>query len=79
MFSILKCLIFQGCQVIDVSRTYLGFPYTIDFCNLTQVRNDSGYKRNIRRINQAPYPLVKIQSDEVIQFNGLFLCHMSYK
>ncbi|VVC38283.1 Zinc finger, RING-type,Zinc finger, RING/FYVE/PHD-type,WWE domain, subgroup,WWE domain [Cinara cedri] len=58
-----------GCQVIDVSRTYLGFPYTINFCNLTQVRNDSGYKRNIRRVNQAPYPLVKIQSDEVIQFN----------
>ncbi|XP_050535713.1 protein deltex [Daktulosphaira vitifoliae] len=59
----------MGCQIIDVSKTYLGFPYTIDFCNMTQVRNDSGHKKNIRRVNQAPYPLVKIQSDEVIQFN----------
>ncbi|XP_050435921.1 protein deltex [Adelges cooleyi] len=59
----------MGCQIIDVSKTYLGFPYTINFCNLTQVRNDSGHKKNIRRVNQAPYPLVKIQSDDVIQFN----------
>lgn len=55
----------QGNQTIDVSKTYLSFPYIINFCNLTQVRNTTGYVRNIRRIQQAPYPLVKIQPDEV--------------
>lgn len=55
----------KGDQTIDVSKTYLGFPYIINFCNLTQVRNNTGFVRNIRRVQQAPYPLVKVTQDEV--------------
>lgn len=55
----------QGDKTIDVSKTYLGFPYIINFCNLTQVRCCTGYVRPIRRIQQAPYPLVKVALEEL--------------
>lgn len=48
-----------------MSKTYLGFPYIINFCNLTQVRCCTGYVRPIRRIQQAPYPLVKVALEEL--------------
>lgn len=48
-----------------MSKTYLGFPYIINFCNLTQVRCCTGYVRSIRRIQQAPYPLVKVALEEL--------------
>lgn len=54
----------KGDQTIDVSKTYLGVPYIINFCNLTQVRNNTGFVRNIRRVQQAPYPWVKITNDD---------------
>ncbi|KAF6203654.1 hypothetical protein GE061_001986 [Apolygus lucorum] len=54
----------KGDQTIDVSKTYLGLPYIINFCNLTQVRNNTGFVRNIRRVQQAPYPLIKLNPDE---------------
>ncbi|KAJ8681393.1 hypothetical protein QAD02_017180 [Eretmocerus hayati] len=64
-----QCLIEEawarGDKTIDVSKTYLGFPYIINFCNLTQVRCCTGYVRPIRRIQQAPYPLVKITLEEL--------------
>ncbi|OXU25506.1 hypothetical protein TSAR_000316 [Trichomalopsis sarcophagae] len=64
-----QCLIEEawarGDKTIDVSKTYLGFPYIINFCNLTQVRCCTGYVRPIRRIQQAPYPLVKVTLDEL--------------
>ena len=31
-------------------------PYIINFCNMTQVRKDTGFVRSIRRIQQATYP-----------------------
>ena len=37
-------------------------PYIIDFCSLTQIRKPSGPIRSIRRIQEAPYPLTKLQS-----------------
>jgi len=55
----------QGNQTTDVSKTYPAFPYIINFCNLTQVRNNTGYVRNIRRVQQAPYPLIKVQPEEL--------------
>ncbi|XP_073982103.1 deltex E3 ubiquitin ligase [Rhodnius prolixus] len=55
----------KGDQTIDISKTYLGFPYIINFCNLTQVRNNTGFVRNIRRVQQAPYPLVKMTPEEI--------------
>lgn len=48
-----------------MSKTFLNFPYIINFCNLTQVRTTTGFVRSIRRVHQAPYPLVKVQPDEI--------------
>lgn len=62
----------KGEQTIDISKTYLGFPYIINFCNLTQVRANTGYVRNIRRIQQAPYPLVKLTEEEKAAFLGKY-------
>lgn len=62
----------KGEQTIDISKTYLGFPYIINFCNLTQIRANTGYVRNIRRIQQAPYPLVKLSPEEMSAFKGIF-------
>ncbi|XP_069670594.1 protein deltex [Periplaneta americana] len=65
----IQCLIEEawarGDQTIDVSKTYPAFPYIINFCNLTQVRNNTGYVRSIRRVQQAPYPLIKVQPEEL--------------
>ncbi|XP_066997951.2 protein deltex [Anabrus simplex] len=70
----IQCLIEEawarGDQTTDVSKIYVAFPYIINFCNLTQVRNNTGYVRNIRRVQQAPYPLVKVQSDELSSVTG---------
>lgn len=52
----------QGEQTLDLGKSNLGLPYTINFCNLTQVRHPNGPIRNVRRVQQAPYPLVKITS-----------------
>lgn len=69
-----QCLIEEswamGNKTIDVSKTYLGFPYIINFCNLTQVRCCSGYVRPIRRVQQAPYPLVKVTLEELQYATG---------
>lgn len=48
----------KGSQKIDLS--YINLPYTINFYDLTQVRHPNGPIRNIRRTQQAPYPLTKI-------------------
>ncbi|XP_012522556.2 protein deltex [Monomorium pharaonis] len=69
-----QCLIEEawarGDKTIDISKTYLGFPYIINFCNLTQVRCCTGYVRPIRRIQQAPYPLVKVALEELQVTSG---------
>jgi len=62
---VLTKILLQGDKTIDVSKTYLGFPYIINFCNLTQVRCCTGYVRPIRRIQQAPYPLMKVALEEL--------------
>ncbi|KAG8282560.1 protein deltex-like [Homalodisca vitripennis] len=69
--SLIEAAWAKGDQTIDVSKTYLGFPYIINFCNLTQVRNNTGFVRNIRRVQQAPYPLVKVPPEEITAFAGL--------
>ncbi|KAL0272058.1 UNVERIFIED_CONTAM: hypothetical protein PYX00_005177 [Menopon gallinae] len=67
----------KGEQTIDISKTYLGFPYIINFCNLTQIRANTGYVRNIRRIQQAPYPLVKLSPEEMSTFKVNFQMNTS--
>lgn len=49
-----------GEQALDLSKTHLALPFTINFGNLTQTRHPSGPIRTIRRVQQAPYPLVKL-------------------
>ncbi|KAK6637880.1 hypothetical protein RUM44_008302 [Polyplax serrata] len=58
----------KGEETIDISKTYLGFPYVINFLNLTQLRANTGYVRNVRRVQQAPYPLVKLSQEEMSMF-----------
>lgn len=48
-----------------MTKSYLGFPYIINFCNLTQTRVNTGFIRNIRRVQQAPYPLIKVRLEEL--------------
>lgn len=55
----------KGDQIIDMAKTYLGFPYIINFCNLTQTRINTGFIRSIRRVQQAPYPLIKVPLEEL--------------
>ena len=47
--------ILQGLQTLDLSKT-CSVPYIINYCNLTQVRKDTGFVRSIRRVQQATYP-----------------------
>ncbi|EFX69003.1 hypothetical protein DAPPUDRAFT_301187 [Daphnia pulex] len=45
----------SGLQTLDLSKTCC-VPYIINYCNLTQVRKDTGFVRSIRRVQQATYP-----------------------
>lgn len=54
-----------------MSKTVLGFPYIINFSNLTQRWLTNGYVRSVRRVKQAPYPLVKIRLDELTNVTGI--------
>ncbi|XP_055845805.1 protein deltex isoform X2 [Episyrphus balteatus] len=60
----------KGEQTLDLCNTNIGLPYTINFCNLTQVRQPSGPVRSIRRTQQAPYPLVKLTPQQAQQWNS---------
>lgn len=62
---------FKGDQIIDMSKTYIGFPYIINFSNLTQKRINTGFVRCIRRIQQAPYPLTKVRLEELTVVTGI--------
>lgn len=53
-----------------MSKTHLGFPYIINFSNLTQKWLRNGYIRNVRRVKQAPYPLVKVRLEELAPVTG---------
>ncbi|KAL1494531.1 hypothetical protein ABEB36_010115 [Hypothenemus hampei] len=70
----IQCLIEEawakGDQTIDMSKTSLGFPYVINFSNLTQMWLANGYIRSVRRIKQAPYPLVKVRLEELAPVTG---------
>lgn len=66
-------MFFQGDQMLDMSKTHLGFPYLINFSNLTQRWLTNGYVRNVRRIKQAPYPLVKVKLEELAPITGKYM------
>jgi hypothetical protein len=50
---------------LDISLYFPGCPYIMNFCNLTQVRKNSGAVRPIRRLPQAAYPMVKLTQAEI--------------
>jgi len=60
----------SGEKTLDISHDFPGFPYIINFCNLTQVRTTSGFVRPIRRVNQAAYGRVKLTQAEVVAMIG---------
>ncbi|RZC40797.1 deltex [Asbolus verrucosus] len=70
----IQCLIEEawanGDQNIDMSKTHLGFPYLINFNNLTQRWLTNGHVRSVRRVKQAPYPLVKVKLEELTSVTG---------
>ncbi|XP_044253813.1 protein deltex [Tribolium madens] len=70
----IQCLIEEawanGDQNIDMSKTHLGFPYLINFSNLTQRWLTNGHVRSVRRVKQAPYPLVKVKLEELTSVTG---------
>lgn len=53
-----------------MSKTHLGFPYIINFSNLTQKWLTNGFVRSVRRVKQAPYPLVKVKLEEMTSVTG---------
>ena len=55
----------SGEQTIDIGKHFPGFPYIMNFCNLTQVRSNNGVVRPIRRIPQAAYPMIKLTQAEI--------------
>ena len=55
----------RGDQTIDISKHFPGCPYIMNFCNLTQVRTNSGVVRPIRRMPQPAYPMVKLTQAEI--------------
>ncbi|KAH8308560.1 hypothetical protein KR018_005868, partial [Drosophila ironensis] len=60
----------RGEQTLDLCSTHIGLPYTINFCNMTQLRQPSGPMRSIRRTQQAPYPLVKLTPQQAHQLKA---------
>ncbi len=55
----------RGEKTIDVSKDFPGCPYIMNFCNMTQVRTNSGVVRPIRRVPQPAYPMVKLTQAEI--------------
>lgn len=55
----------RGDQTIDISKHFPGCPYIMNFCNLTQVRTNTGVVRPIRRVPQPSYPMVKLTQAEI--------------
>lgn len=54
---------FQGIQMYDFMSTTLNLPYRINLSNLTEIRHTNGAIKRIRRVQQAPYPLIKVNPD----------------
>jgi hypothetical protein len=55
----------KGEQTIDVSKHFPGCPYIMNFCNMTQVRTNSGVVRPIFRQPQPSYPMLKLTQAEI--------------
>lgn len=47
----------------DFTNSPLNLPYRVNLSNLTEVRHTNGAVKRIRRGQQAPYPLIKVNAD----------------
>lgn len=47
----------------DFLSSTLNLPFRINLSNLTEIRHTNGAVKRIRRVQQAPYPLIKVNSD----------------
>lgn len=47
----------------DFANTTLNLPYRVNLSNLTEIRHTNGAVKRIRRVQQAPYPLIKVNPD----------------
>lgn len=47
----------------DFLSSTLNLPFRINLSNLTEIRHTNGAVKRIRRVQQAPYPLIKVSSD----------------
>lgn len=47
----------------DFVNTSFKLPYRINLSNLTEIRHTNGAIKRIRRVQQAPYPLIKVTPD----------------
>lgn len=55
----------KGGDRVELNKTYLRLPFSINFLNLTQVADGSRIIKNVRRIQQAPYPKLSIKNEAV--------------
>eukprot|EP00096_Caligus_rogercresseyi_P010633 TRINITY_DN3955_c0_g1_i1.p1 TRINITY_DN3955_c0_g1~~TRINITY_DN3955_c0_g1_i1.p1 ORF type:complete len:727 (+),score=152.15 TRINITY_DN3955_c0_g1_i1:345-2525(+) len=56
----------RGDQTLDISTSFPStHPYIMNFCNLTQVKSNTGAVRPIRRLPQASYPMLKLTQAEI--------------
>lgn len=53
----------QGIQVYDFLNSSLNLPYRVNLSNQTEIRHTNGAIKRIRRVQQAPYPLIKVNPD----------------
>ncbi|XP_031625585.1 protein deltex, partial [Contarinia nasturtii] len=61
--NILEDVWTKGIQMYDFMSTSLNLPFRVNLSNLTEIRHTNGAIKRIRRVQQAPYPLIKVNSD----------------
>lgn len=54
----------KGIQSYDFQLSPLNLPYLINLNNMTETKQPNGPIKHIRRIQQAPYPLIKVSQDD---------------
>ncbi|XP_065344525.1 protein deltex [Cloeon dipterum] len=57
----------KGNSHINIGKIYPCYPYTINFDKFTQVRNDTGFQRKVKRVQQPSYPMTKVTAEEMQQ------------
>lgn len=56
----------KGVQYYDFELSTLNLPYRINLKNMTEKRQPNGPIKHMRRVQQAPYPLIKTSQDDTV-------------